>query len=368
MRSTLHALLLAWIICVLVVSPSAAQEPRVHAVLFYSPNCGHCQQLIQNDLPPLLEKYGAQLEILAIDVTQPAGQELYISAIERFGIPEERRGVPAMIIGEVVLVGGNEIPEQFPGLVEAALAGGGLDYPDIPGLQDLLDQMQAEATPAATAAPAAVETASALPSPTPIPDQGPPPTASILARDPTGLTLAVIVLLALLASLPVAWWAYRQARASTAVPGKIRYLFPALAVAGSLVALYMLSVETSGALAVCGPIGDCNAVQQSAYARLFGFVPIAALGLLLQVSLLVLYIVCSASAGRAGRIAAVLLLGLSVSAVLFSVYLTYLEIFVIGAVCAWCLTSAVIVSAEAWLAARIAGWRLPAAATPPASP
>ena len=368
MRSTLHALLLAWIICVLVVSPSAAQEPRVHAVLFYSPNCGHCQQLIQNDLPPLLEKYGAQLEILAIDVTQPAGQELYISAIERFAIPEARRGVPAIIIGEVVLVGGFEIPEQFPVLVDAGLASGGLDYPDIPGLQDLLDQMQAEATPAATAAPAAVETASALPSPTPIPDQGPPPTASILARDPTGLTLAVIVLLALLASLPVAWWAYRQARASTAVPGKIRYLFPALAVAGSLVALYMLSVETSGALAVCGPIGDCNAVQQSAYARLFGFIPIAALGLLLQVSLLVLYIVCSASAGRAGRIAAVLLLGLSVSAVLFSVYLTYLEIFVIGAVCAWCLTSALIVSAEVWLAARIAGWRLPAASTPPASP
>jgi uncharacterized membrane protein len=369
MRSTLHALLLAWIVCVLVVSPSAAQEPRVHAVLFYSPNCGHCQQLIQNDLPPLIEHYGAQLEILAIDVTHPVGQELYTSAIERFAIPEARRGVPAMIIGEVVLVGGFEIPEQFPVLVDAGLASGGLDWPDIPGLQDTLAQMQPEGSPTPEASAAAAGgTPAVISPPTPIPDQGPPPTASILVRDPTGLTLAVIVLLALLASLPVAWWAYRQARASTAVPGKIRYLFPALAVAGSLVALYMLSVETSGALAVCGPIGDCNAVQQSAYARLFGFVPIAALGLLLQVSLLVLYIVCSASAGRAGRIAAVLLLGLSVSAVLFSVYLTYLEIFVIGAVCAWCLTSAVIVAAEAWLAARIAGWRLPAAATPPASP
>ena len=368
MRAILSSILLVLLLALLAASPGAAQEPRVRAVLFYSPSCPHCLQLIQNDLPPLLEQYGAQLEILAIDVTQPAGQELYISAIERFAIPEERRGVPAMIIGEVVLVGGNEIPEQFPGLVEAALASGGLAYPEIPGLQDLLDQMQAEATPEAAAAPAAVETASALPSPTPIPDQGPPPTASILQRDPTGLTLAVIVLLALLASLPVAWWAFRQARRSAARPGSIRTLFPLLTVLGSLIALYMLSVETSGSLAVCGPIGDCNAVQQSAYARLFGFVPIAALGLLLQVSLLVLYIVCSASAGRAGRIGAVLLLGLSVAAVLFSVYLTYLEIFVIGAVCAWCLTSAVIVAAEVWLAARIAGWRLPAIATPPAGP
>jgi uncharacterized membrane protein len=35
-------------------------------------------------------------------------------------------------------------------------------------------------------------------------------------------------------------------------------------------------------------------------------------------------------------------LGMSGLGVLFSIYLTYLEPFVIGAVCAWCLTSAVV--------------------------
>lgn len=368
MRSTLHALLLAWIVGVLVVSPSAAQEPRVHAVLFYSPNCGHCQQLIQNDLPPLIEHYGAQLEILAIDVTHPVGQELYASAIERFAIPEARRGVPAMIIGEVVLVGGFEIPEQFPVLVDAGLASGGLDWPDIPGLQDTLAQMQAEGSPTPEASAAAAgETPAVISPPTPIPDQHPDLTTGILRTDPAGLVLAAIVLLALLAVLPISWLTFRRARSTPAVPGRLRTLFPVLAVLGSLIALYMLSVETSGALAVCGPIGDCNAVQQSVYARLFGLVPIAALGLLLQAALLVLFIASSALSGAAGRMAAGLLLALSVAGVLFSIYLTYLEVFVIGAVCAWCLTSALIVAAEAILAARIAGWRLPAASALPSS-
>ena len=35
--------------------------------------------------------------------------------------------------------------------------------------------------------------------------------------------------------------------------------------------------------------------------------------------------------------------------VLFSVYLTFLEPFVIGATCAWCLTSAILMTALFWL-------------------
>jgi len=35
----------------------------------------------------------------------------------------------------------------------------------------------------------------------------------------------------------------------------------------------------------------------------------------------------------------------------FSIYLTFLEPFVIGATCAWCLTSAIVMTALFWLAA-----------------
>jgi uncharacterized membrane protein len=40
-----------------------------------------------------------------------------------------------------------------------------------------------------------------------------------------------------------------------------------------------------------------------------------------------------------------ILLGLTSFGILFSVYLTFLEPFVIGATCAWCLTSAIIMTA-----------------------
>jgi uncharacterized membrane protein len=46
-----------------------------------------------------------------------------------------------------------------------------------------------------------------------------------------------------------------------------------------------------------------------------------------------------------GQLSSLVLLGITLFGVIFSLYLTYLEPFVIGAVCAWCLTSAVIITA-----------------------
>jgi uncharacterized membrane protein len=55
------------------------------------------------------------------------------------------------------------------------------------------------------------------------------------------------------------------------------------------------------------------------------------------------------------------LFGLSALGTLFSIYLTFLEPFVIGATCAWCLTSAVLMTVLLWLTlepARAAATRL----------
>jgi uncharacterized membrane protein len=103
--------------------------------------------------------------------------------------------------------------------------------------------------------------------------------------------------------------------------------------------------------AVCGPVGDCNAVQASTYARFLG-VPVGVIGLVGYVAILVAWLW-----GRAGNpTARAALLGMTVVGVLFSIYLTWVELFVIRAVCLWCLSSAVIMMAlmlvaGAWLAA-----------------
>ena len=58
--------------------------------------------VIKEDLPPLLEKYAGQLVIVGIDVSIPEGQKLYRATVDEFGIPDERLGVPTLVVGETV--------------------------------------------------------------------------------------------------------------------------------------------------------------------------------------------------------------------------------------------------------------------------
>ena len=53
---------------------------------------------------------------------------------------------------------------------------------------------------------------------------------------------------------------------------------------------------------------------------------------------------------------------------LFSIYLTFLEPFVIGAVCAWCLTSAVVMTLLLVVAVRSMTEPRAASALPPSAP
>jgi len=113
-----------------------------------------------------------------------------------------------------------------------------------------------------------------------------------------------------------------------------------LSLAGLAVSGYLTWVYTSNAVALCFGSGGCDAVQHSPYARLLG-IPIPALGA-------VGYLMLTGLAGAALRLKrqqemlVLALLGVALVGVLFSGYLTYLELFVIRAICTWCVVSAVI--------------------------
>jgi uncharacterized membrane protein len=137
---------------------------------------------------------------------------------------------------------------------------------------------------------------------------------------------------------------------SGAPPGnRLGWLTPALCVAGMGVAGYLAYVETTHVEAVCGPVGDCNSVQQSEYARLFGILPIGVLGLVGYIMILFAWGIGRLAKPRLAAYASLAMLGLTAAGLLFSIYLTFLEPFVIGATCAWCLTSAIIMTALFWL-------------------
>lgn len=124
-----------------------------------------------------------------------------------------------------------------------------------------------------------------------------------------------------------------------------RQIAAIFALAGLLLSTYLLLQRLGylGALA-CGASGGCERVQASRWSEFLG-VPVAGWGL---AGYLGLFIVAMAGvqprwAERAGPTR--LLVLLSGIGVAFTMYLTGLELFVIHAVCRWCVGSAVIIVA-----------------------
>jgi len=345
-----------------------ADEPVVRAVLFYSPSCGHCHKIITEDLPPLVEKYSDKLQIIGVNVAEAGGQALYQAAIQRYNIPDDRLGVPTLIIDDIVLVGSGEIPDQLPGLVEKYLAQGGVDWPDIPGLVEAI----AVAEAASTATPAAATTPEASPSPapieaataTPMPPQptstaaptglivtnnSPPSLSEKISRDLAGNALAIAALLGMVCV--VGYVGVTFPRLLVKQSSRQAWAIPLLALLGLGVAAYLAFVETQQVTAVCGPVGDCNTVQQSEYALLFGFLHVGVLGVIGYIAILVAWLVSRYGFGQLAQLASAAMFAMTLFGTLFSIYLTFLEPFVIGATCAWCLTSAVAMTILLWLAA-----------------
>jgi uncharacterized membrane protein len=121
------------------------------------------------------------------------------------------------------------------------------------------------------------------------------------------------------------------------------------------IAIYLTIVHYRGDLLVCGVAGDCHTVQSSEYAKV-GPIPVAILGVMLMGTLLVLWLVRVAGPARAEWTVGIGLV-LLVAAVAAEAYLTWVEIWVIEAICQWCVVFAIILSALLVLEA-IRYWRL----------
>jgi uncharacterized membrane protein len=166
-------------------------------------------------------------------------------------------------------------------------------------------------------------------------------------RDPTGNGVAVLVLAGMVASIIVlVFWPRSRTRIET-----VGLAIPVIALGGIVVAGYLTYIEASGGTAVCGPVGDCNTVQHSEYAVLFGMIPVGALGLAGYIGIIVAWLNAKYTQGRGADWAQLALLVMAGAGTLFSIYLTVLEPFVIGATCAWCLASSVIMTLLLWLSA-----------------
>ena len=102
------------------------------------------------------------------------------------------------------------------------------------------------------------------------------------------------------------------------------------------VATYLTYTHYAKLNVVCPVSGGCETVQKSVYSKLDG-VPVAVLGLIGYIAILL----SLAVRNELGRIAG---FGIALVGCLFSLYLTYREIFTIKAICQWCVSSAVLLT------------------------
>ncbi len=141
---------------------------------------------------------------------------------------------------------------------------------------------------------------------------------------------------------------------------RLRHLHPGVVLAvldliGIAVAIYLSTVELQGEVPYCGPLHGCETVAQSSYSHIAGL-PVAVLGVGFSLVLLGLAVAWWRSGDRrllAGHY------GLSLVGVIFVAYLTYLELFVIQAICVWCVSFAASV-VLGFLVALVAWVRTPA--------
>jgi uncharacterized membrane protein len=124
---------------------------------------------------------------------------------------------------------------------------------------------------------------------------------------------------------------------------KYRMAAAVLALAGVLLAayLYLFKLGLIGTLA-CGT-GSCETVQLSRWSRFLG-VEVSLIGLLGYVALLVVALMATKPALALARWPSRWLALLSGVGTLFALYLTALELFVIHAICRWCVGSAAIIT------------------------
>lgn len=120
-----------------------------------------------------------------------------------------------------------------------------------------------------------------------------------------------------------------------------RMLAAVVALAGVFVALYLALYKLGYIGNLVCAVGSCEVVQTSRWATFLGY-PVAVWGVAYYVAVLATALAgLGAALADSRRLSQVLVL-LTATGVLFSIWLTYLELFVINAICLWCVISAVL--------------------------
>jgi uncharacterized membrane protein len=115
-----------------------------------------------------------------------------------------------------------------------------------------------------------------------------------------------------------------------------------ITILGAANALYLLIYKLTGNPHMCLGNGGCHNVNFSPYSEING-IPVSVFGLCAYLAILCI-LVLEARVKIAKEYGPLAIFGISLGGVAFTAYLTYLEIYVIHALCPFCVASAIIIT------------------------
>jgi uncharacterized membrane protein len=120
----------------------------------------------------------------------------------------------------------------------------------------------------------------------------------------------------------------------------LRKIILIIALLGLSDAIYLLIIKLTSNKALCVPgLGDCWSVNNSIYSEWNG-IPISVFGMLAYISIILLLTFLD-RVSFLKNFNHIFVLGISLIGFIFSIYLTYLQIAVIKAICPFCIISAI---------------------------
>jgi uncharacterized membrane protein len=112
----------------------------------------------------------------------------------------------------------------------------------------------------------------------------------------------------------------------------------ALVSLGLLVSIYMTIYKFTENNSMCLGSGDCSTVNSSRYSEVNG-IPVAAVGVMGYTAILVVHFLERRNRGYFSQNGTLLIFGMALTGFLFTVWLIYVEIALLKALCPFCVTS-----------------------------
>mgnify|MGYP001598545338 CR=1 FL=1 len=319
-----------------------AQESTKKAIVFYKNDCEECDEILHDILPRLVKSYQPNLSIIAINNSYPEGGLNYLDAMLLYNFSAAQK-LPLLLIDSEYLSGAEEIKEKLPEFIKSS-SGSHQKWKQLESIPSLFTQ---NLNTADKKFAHMIE---------PIKGFGIDVILKKFERnyykDEAGNRLAVVVLTFMLFS--VIGITFYLIKGNPDISKNIPAAYPVILLVASGIAIYLFYSGITNSELTCGPVGECNTVQQSKYAVVFGFIPVSLLGTINYCIGIMCWFQSRRTSGKIREFLTLGAWGVAACGVVFFIYLTFLEPFIIGASCAWCLSAAVLTTLSAFVSTAAA--------------